>query len=169
METNQKNIVWFADVTKKDIPLVGGKNGSLGEMFSQLTPKGVAVPNGFIFTADAYWYFLRHNGIDKKLESLFAGLDVNNLKTLKVISKKARDLVLAGAYPKDLENQILDAYKQLSDYYKTKNIDVAVRSSATAEDLADASFAGQHETYLNVNTPADVLEAVKKCVASVFL
>ena len=165
----QKNIVWFKNVTKKDIPLVGGKNGSLGEMFSQLTPKGVQIPNGFVFTADAYWYFLRHNGIDEKLKKLFAGLDVDNLKTLKVISKKARDLVLAGSYPKDLEEQILQGYKELSEYYKVKNVDVAVRSSATAEDLASASFAGQHETYLNIDTPAEVLQAVKKCVSSLFL
>ena len=165
----QKNIVWFKDVTKKDIPLVGGKNGSLGEMFSQLTPKGVSVPNGFVFTADAYWYFLRHNGIDEKLKNLFAGLDVNNLKTLRVISKKARDLVLAGEFPADLNDQILQGYKELSDYYKTKNVDVAVRSSATAEDLVGASFAGQHETYLNVTGPVKLLEAIKKCVSSLFL
>lgn len=169
MESSQKNIVWFADVTKKDIPLVGGKNGSLGEMFSQLTPRGVRVPNGYIFTSDAYWYFLRHNGIDEKLKKLFSNLNVNNLKTLKVISKKARDLVLAGEFPADLRDQIIGGYKELSAYYKTKNVDVAVRSSATAEDLADASFAGQHETYLNVTGPIQVLDAIKKCVSSVFL
>jgi len=165
----QKNVVWFKDVTKADIPQVGGKNGSLGEMFAQLGEKGVPVPNGFITTADAFWYYLRHNGIDKKLEAIFKGLDVTNLRQLKIASTKARNLVLNGEFPPDFKSQILEAYKQLSDYYKTKNVVVAVRSSATAEDLADASFAGAHETYLNVDTPAEVLDAVRKCISSLFL
>jgi pyruvate,water dikinase len=169
MEKTQKNIVWFKDVTKADIPLVGGKNGSLGEMFSQLAPKGVPVPNGFIVTSDAYWYYLRHNGIVEKLTPLFADLDVKNLKQLKLASTQARNLVLKGEFPADLKVQILEAYKQLSEYYKTKNVTVAVRSSATAEDLAGASFAGAHETYLNVKGPNDLLESVKKCLSSLFL
>ena len=162
-------MVWFKDVTKKDIPEVGGKNGSLGEMFSQLSEKGVSVPNGFITTSDAYWYYLRHNGIDKKLVEIFKGLDANNLKQLKLVSSQARNLILKGEFPPDFKAQILEAYGQLSEYYKVKNVNVAVRSSATAEDLAGASFAGAHETYLNVNTPAEVLDAVKKCISSLFL
>jgi len=165
----QKNIVWFSDVTKADIPLVGGKNGSLGEMFSQLAPKGVPVPNGFITTSDAYWYYLRHNGIDKKLAALFTDLDVKDLKQLKLASAQARNMILKGEFPADLKTQILEAYKRLSEYYKTKNITVAVRSSATAEDLAGASFAGAHETYLNVTGPVQLLESVKKCISSLFL
>ena len=172
METQnekQKNILWFREVTKKDIPQVGGKNGSLGEMFSQLSEKGVSVPNGFATTADAFWYYLRHNGIDKKLAPLFEGLDVKNLKQLKKVSAQARNLVLKGEFPPDFKKQILEAYKGLSAYYKTKNVIVAVRSSATAEDLEDASFAGAHETYLNIDTPAELLDAVKKCISSLFL
>jgi len=165
----QKNVVWFKEVTKKDVELVGGKNGSLGEMFSQLGEKGVPVPNGFITTSTAYWYYLRHNGIDKKLEAIFKNLDVTNLAQLKKASTQARNLVLKGEFPADFKNQILEAYKELSAYYKTKNVNVAVRSSATAEDLAGASFAGAHETYLNIDTPAELLEAVKKCISSLFL
>jgi pyruvate,water dikinase len=165
----KKYIVWFDQVTKKDIPLVGGKNGSLGEMYSQLTGRGVKVPNGFIFTSDAYWYFLEYNGLVKKLEQIFSKLDHKNLTSLRNVSRKARDLIMGGKYPDDLKKSILESYIALSNAYKTKNVDVAVRSSATAEDLADASFAGQHETYLNVTGPTGVLAAVKKCVSSVFL
>lgn len=165
----KKYILWFDQVTKKDIPLVGGKNGSLGEMYSQLTPQGVKVPNGFIFTADAYWYFLEHNGIVKKLEQVFTKLDHKNLVSLRSVSRKARDLVMAGKFPDDLKKEIIENYTALSNAYKKKNVDVAVRSSATAEDLADASFAGQHETYLNVSGPAALMLAVKKCVSSLFL
>ncbi|MCU0653192.1 MAG: phosphoenolpyruvate synthase, partial [Candidatus Pacebacteria bacterium] len=165
----QKNILWFNEVTKKDIEQVGGKNGSLGEMYQQLTEKGVNVPNGFATTADAYWYYLRHNSIDEKLKPLFAGLDVKNLKQLKKVSTQARNLVLKGEFPPDMKADILKAYKELSAFYKTKNLIVAVRSSATAEDLAGASFAGAHETYLNIDTPAEVLDAVKKCISSLFL
>lgn len=165
----QKNVLWFNEVTKKDIDQVGGKNGSLGEMFSQLTEKGVNVPNGFATTADAYWYYLQHNGIDEKLKPLFKGLNVKDLKQLKKVSNAARKMILNGEYPADMKADILSAYKQLSEYYKTKKLVVAVRSSATAEDLAGASFAGAHETYLNIDTPAEVLEAVKKCISSLFL
>lgn len=165
----QKNILWFKEVTKKDIDQVGGKNGSLGEMFSQLTEKGVSVPNGFATTADAYWYYLRHNGIDEKLKALFKGLNVKDLKQLKKVSGAARKLILNGEFPADMKADILSAYKELAAYYKAKKLVVAVRSSATAEDLAGASFAGAHETYLNIDTPAEVLDAVKKCISSLFL
>jgi pyruvate,water dikinase len=172
METenlNQKNVVWFKEVTKKDIEQVGGKNGSLGEMFSQLGEKGVSVPNGFITTADAYRYYLKFNGIDRKFEVLFKGLNIKDLKQLKRVSAQARNLIIKGEFPPDFRNQILEAYKELSAYYKTKNVTVAVRSSGTAEDLAGASFAGAHETYLNVDTPAELLDSVKKCISSLFL
>lgn len=165
----QKNIAWFKEVTKKDIDQVGGKNGSLGEMFSQLTERGINVPNGFATTADAYWHYLRHNGIDEKLKPLFKGLNAKNLKQLKKVSAAARKMILDGDYPADMKADILNAYKELSAYYKTKRLVVAVRSSATAEDLAGASFAGAHETYLNIDTPAEVLDAVKKCISSLFL
>ena len=168
-DINQKNVVWFKEVTKKDVELVGGKNGSLGEMFSQLGEKGVPVPNGFITTSTAFWYYLKFNGIDKKLEAIFKNLDVTNLAKLKKASTLARNLVLNGEFPADFKAEILAAYKELSAYYKTKNVNVAVRSSATAEDLAGASFAGAHETYLNIDTPAELLDAVKKCISSLYL
>ena len=168
-DINQRNVVWFKEVAKKDVELVGGKNGSLGEMFSQLGEKGVPVPNGFITTSTAFWRYLKFNGIDKKLGDIFNGLDVNNLKQLKKASVTARNLVLKGEFPPDFKNEILAAYKELSAYYKTKNLNVAVRSSATAEDLAGASFAGAHETYLNIDTPAELLDAVKKCISSLYL
>ena len=138
-------------------------------MFSQLSEKGVSVPNGFITTADAYRYYLKFNGIDSKFEAIFKGLDIKDLKQLKRVSSQARNLILKGEFPPDFRNQILEAYKELSAYYKTKNVTVAVRSSGTAEDLAGASFAGAHETYLNVDTPAELLDAVKKCISSLFL
>ncbi len=169
MENKTKNVLWFSEVTKKDIERVGGKNGSLGEMFSQLTQKGVNVPNGFATTAEAYWNYLRYNRIDEKLKKIFAGLDSKNLRQLKKASTQARGLILKGEFPPDFRADILAAYKELSAYYKTKNVVAAVRSSATAEDLAGASFAGAHETYLNVDTPAEVLDAVKKCLSSLFL
>lgn len=169
MENEQKNILWFGQVTKKDIPQVGGKNGSLGEMYSQLTEKGVNVPNGFATTAAAFWYYLRHNGIDEKLKPLFGNLDVKNLKQLKKVSTQARNLVLKGDFPPDFKIEILQAYKELAAYYKTKKLVVAVRSSATAEDLEGASFAGAHETYLNIDTSAELLDAVKKCISSLYL
>lgn len=161
--------MWFDQVTKKDIPLVGGKNGSLGEMYSILSPRGVKVPNGYIFTADAYWYYLQYNGIDRKLGELFGKLNHKDLRSLKNTSLKARNLILQGKFPPDLKAQILTNYGHLSNAYHVKNVDVAVRSSATAEDLADASFAGQHETYLNIDTPAELLSAIKKCMSSLFL
>ncbi len=169
MEQKNKNVVWFKEVTKKDVELVGGKNGSLGEMFSQLGEKGVPIPNGFITTSTAYWRYLKHNGIDKKLKPIFKDLDVSNLAKLKKASILARNLILKGEFPPDFKKEILAAYKELSAYYKTKNVNVAVRSSATAEDLAGASFAGAHETYLNIDTPLELLDAVKKCISSLFL
>lgn len=165
----KKYILWFDQVTKKDIPLVGGKNGSLGEMYSILTPAGVKIPNGFIFTADAYWYYLRHNGIEEKLKEIFAKLDYKNLRSLRTVSRMARNLIMAGNFPPDLKAMIIVNYGHLSNAYGVENVDVAVRSSATAEDLADASFAGQHETYLNIDNQYELLRAVKKCVASLFL
>lgn len=168
-EKEKKNLLWFEEIEKKDVPLVGGKNASLGEMFSKLTSLGINIPNGFAVTSTAFWRYLEHNGIDGKLAELFKKLDHKSLASLKETSRKARTLVLKGEFPEDMEQEISDAYQKLCDYYKQKNIRVAVRSSATAEDLADASFAGQHETYLNISGKEDVLEAVKKCLSSLYL
>ncbi|MFA7653503.1 MAG: phosphoenolpyruvate synthase [Candidatus Magasanikbacteria bacterium] len=156
---------WFKDLTIKDIPSVGGKNASLGEMYAKLAKKGVPVPNGFALTSDAYWVFIKENKLDKKIKEALKGLDVKNLRALSVAGEKVRKMVLSAEFPKEIEEEIFKNYKKLG---KNKPIDVAVRSSATAEDLPDASFAGQQETYLNVRGEKELLEACKKCVASLF-
>ncbi|HHP7232416.1 MAG TPA: phosphoenolpyruvate synthase [Xenococcaceae cyanobacterium] len=181
-------VLWFEEVGIKDIPLVGGKNASLGEMIQQLTPKGINVPGGFATTAYAYRYFIEQAGLETKLRQLFADLDVENVNNLKVRGKQARALILNTPFPQELEVAITEAYTQLCQRYGidseycnslegaekelcqkySYNIDVAVRSSATAEDLPDASFAGQQETYLNVHGVQSVLEACHKCFASLF-
>lgn len=161
------NTIFFKDLRKKDVPVVGGKNASLGEMYSLLTEKGVRIPNGFATTADAYKYFLKFNKIDEKLEKLFNGLDLNKLENVQKAGKKARSLILGGKFPKDLKEEIVAGYRKLCEEYG-ENCDVAVRSSATAEDLPDASFAGQHESYLNIKGERDVLEAVRYCFSSLF-
>ncbi|MEZ2251930.1 phosphoenolpyruvate synthase [Microcoleus sp.] len=160
-------ILWFDEVGIADIPLVGGKNASLGEMIQQLTPKGVNVPNGFATTAYAYRYFIESAGLDSKLRQLFADLEVENVNNLRQKGKQARSLILETPFPRDLQAAIASAYDKLCDRYG-ESTDVAVRSSATAEDLPDASFAGQQETYLNVHGCTSVLECSHKCFASIF-
>ncbi len=161
-------VKFFNEITIKDVPIVGGNNASLGEMYQKLTKSGVRIPNGFATTADAYYYFLKTSGVQKKLEGILAGLDTHNIPDLARRGKLARGAILKAELPKDLQKEIILAYRRLSGFYKTKNLSVAVRSSATAEDLPDASFAGQQETYLNVSGEANVLMAVKKCIASLF-
>ncbi len=166
-------IKWFKDLTIADIPLVGGKNASLGEMYSKLTTKGVPVPNGFALTAEAYRAFMKENKLDKKIKSIVNGLDVKNLKKLSRAGAAVRTLILREEFPNDIKKEIIEAYAQLSKQ-ETGNrklggdCDVAVRSSATAEDLPDASFAGQQESYLNVRGEKELLLACKKCIASLF-
>ena len=162
-----KNILFFSEIRKKDVPVVGGKNASLGEMYSQLTSKGINIPNGFATTAEAYQYFLSYNGIDKKLKEIFNNLDLTKLENVQKAGKLSRELTLKGKFPEDLKKEIIDSYHKLCEEYG-ENTDVAVRSSATAEDLPDASFAGQHESYLNIKGQEDVLGAVKDCYASLF-
>lgn len=165
---SKKYILWYKEISVKDVPLVGGKNASLGEMFSQLTRKGVNIPDGFALTSKAYWYFLKKNGIDRELKKIFNKFNPKSLKSLEKTGKAARQLILKAELPEDLRKGILENYKKLSQKYSQKNIDVAVRSSATAEDLPSASFAGQHETYLNVVGPKELLKAVKESIASLF-
>lgn len=160
-------VLWFDEVGIADIPLVGGKNASLGEMIQQLTPKGVNVPNGFATTAHAYRCFIESAGLEAKLREIFADLDVEDVNNLRAKGKQARALILDTPFPQDLQAVIADAYEKLCDRYGDST-DVAVRSSATAEDLPDASFAGQQETYLNVQACAGVLECCHKCFASIF-
>lgn len=157
----------FKDITLKDLPLVGGKNASLGEMFGALTPKGILVPDGFAITAQAYWYLLDSAGIRGELESLMAGLDKNDIDDLKRRGHRARDLIRAARLPEDLWEAIRQAYVQLCET-EDDCASVAVRSSATAEDLPGASFAGQQESYLNVRGYAALREACLKCFASLF-
>jgi len=168
MNKKEKNILWFKEITKNDTPIVGGKNASLGEMYSVLVPKGIKIPNGFALTSKAYWYFLESNNIRKKIEQIFKEFNPDDLESLQDAGKRVRNLILKSSFPKDLEKEILENYKKLCGFYNQVNTDVAVRSSATAEDLPSASFAGQHETYLNVSGDRDLLEAVKKCMSSLF-
>lgn len=160
-------VLWFDEVGIADIPLVGGKNASLGEMIQQLTAQGVRVPSGFATTAHAYRYFIQSAGLEAKLREIFADLDVEDLQNLRQKGKQARALILDTPFPPELQAAIADAYEKLCDRYGDST-DVAVRSSATAEDLPDASFAGQQETYLNVQACAGVLECCHKCFASIF-
>ncbi|MDF5721369.1 MAG: phosphoenolpyruvate synthase [Rhizonema sp. PD37] len=160
-------ILWFDEVGITDIPLVGGKNASLGEMIAQLTHQGINVPTGFATTADAYRYFISSASLEEKLRELFSDLDVENVKNLQERGKKARSLLLHTPFPIQLQDAIATAYKTLCDRYNA-DTDVAVRSSATAEDLPDASFAGQQETYLNVTGVAGILSACHRCFASLF-
>jgi len=160
-------VLWFNEVGIADIPLVGGKNASLGEMIQQLTPKGVNVPNGFATTAHAYRCFIESAGLEAKLREIFADLDVEDVNNLREKGKQARALILDTPFPRDLQMAIAQAYNQLCDRYGD-NTDVAVRSSATAEDLPDASFAGQQETYLNVHACNGVIQCCHKCFASTF-
>ncbi|RFP58092.1 MAG: phosphoenolpyruvate synthase [Limnothrix sp. CACIAM 69d] len=160
-------VLWFDQVGIADLPLVGGKNASLGEMIRQLTAKGVRVPNGFATTAFAYRSFIQESGLEAKLRDIFATLDVDNGESLRRCGQKARNLILHAEFPMNLQEEITRAYQALCSQYGA-DVDVAVRSSATAEDLPDASFAGQQETYLNVHGMAAVLEACKRCFASIF-
>ena len=163
----QAPVLWFEEFGIADVPIVGGKNASLGEMIRHLLPKGIRIPNGFATTAQAYRRFLEFNGLDVKLRTLFAGLSVEDLNQLRQVGSQARALILEASFPEDLDRAIRDAYARLCEQYGS-NTDVAIRSSATAEDLPDASFAGQHETYLNVHGVSAVLDACKKCFASIF-
>ena len=167
-KNKNKNIIWFKDLGIKDVSVVGGKNASLGELYNNLVQKGVNCANGFAITADAYFYFLKKTGLDKKVEETLKNLDIHNLKMLQEKGKAVREIILKAILPEDLQNEIRISYKELSGLYGKGDADVAVRSSATAEDLPGASFAGQQETFLNISGEENVVEAVKKCFASLF-
>ncbi len=169
MATSRKKqfVLWFNELTIKDVPLVGGKNASLGEMYRTLTSKGVRVPNGFAVTAASYYYFLKEAGIKKEIKKILSDLDTSDMNNLSERGEKVRQTILKAKLPGDLQRTITANYRKLEKEFH-KGVDVAVRSSATAEDLPDASFAGQQETYLNIRGEADLLMAVKKCFASLF-
>ena len=165
--TSHLFIKWFADITIDDVPLVGGKNASLGEMVRELTGKGVKVPNGFAITAEAFRHFIREAGIDARIRATLADLDTHDMANLSERGQAVRQAILGATLPPDLQGLIGEAYRQLQGSSAVP-LDVAVRSSATAEDLPDASFAGQQETYLNVHGTAALLETCKRCFASLF-
>jgi pyruvate, water dikinase len=160
-------VIPLQEVGISDIPLVGGKNASLGEMLQQLMPKGIRVPQGFATTAHAYREFIKDAGLEQLLRQFFQDLNIEDVEALRQVGKLARAAILDTPFPDDLTAAITTSYQTLCQQYG-ENTDVAVRSSATAEDLPDASFAGQQETYLNVNGVAGVLEACHKCFASLF-
>ena len=181
-------VLWFDQVGIADVGLVGGKNASLGEMIQQLLPKGVNVPTGFAVTAYAFRYFMEQAGLEKRLRRLLSDLDVNDIDNLRERGQQARTLILDTPFPAEIEAEIIEAYVQLSQRYGVslehcdeltedereicrsnyRGVDVAVRSSATAEDLPDASFAGQQESYLNVQGIRGVLDSCHMCFASLF-
>jgi len=163
-----KYIIWFREISSKDVPLVGGKNASLGEMYNSLTRKGINIPNGFALTTKAYWQFIKENKIDEKLKEIFRKFNPRNIKNLQETGRIARKLILKAKFPESLKKEIIEAYNKLSQNYNQNDVDVAVRSSGVAEDQPTASFAGQFETYLNVSGKENLLEAVKKCLASTF-
>ncbi|HGY10728.1 MAG TPA: phosphoenolpyruvate synthase, partial [Oceanithermus profundus] len=158
----------LTEVGIDDVPLVGGKNASLGEMLRELASAGVRVPDGFAVTAEAYRYYLREAGIEGKIRELLDGWDRSNPKDLIQRSRRIRNLIIRAECPEDLRREIAEAYRELSQQYGVDEVDVAVRSSATAEDLPTASFAGQQETYLMVHGEAELLLAVRRAFASLF-
>ena len=160
-------IKWFRELSIGDISLVGGKNASLGEMFRELAPKGVKVPDGFAITSDAYRHLLRSANLDEEITRILHGLDTGDMDNLRERGQRVRHAILAAKLPADLEAAIVAAYREFSRDSGAPT-DVAVRSSATAEDLPDASFAGQQETYLNVQGERALLETCKRCFASLF-
>ncbi len=164
----EKLVLWLEEVGIEDVPLVGGKNASLGEMKKHLEPKGVKIPDGFVITANAYRYFIKFNNLEEKIREILKGLDISDIEELHRRGEKIRELIKSGKFPEKLKELIKNYYRELSKKFNTENVDVAVRSSATAEDLPNASFAGQQETYLNVRGIENLLNAVKKCFASLF-
>lgn len=165
---SKKFILWFDELTNKDVPLVGGKNASLGEMYQKLTKKGIKIPNGFALTAYAYRYFLVENKLDIKIREILSSLDTSNIKNLARKGYAVRQAILENPFPENLKDAISEAYKRLSKEYKSRAVDTAVRSSATSEDLPTASFAGQQESYLNIRGEYSLIETCKKCIASLF-
>ena len=161
-------VLWFNELGIEDVPLVGGKNASLGEMYRLLTKQGVNIPNGFAITANAYFYLLEKAGIKDKIKNILSDLDTKDMHNLQDRGRKVRKLIRNAKMPPELRKQVIENYRKLSKQFKTSMADVAVRSSATAEDLPDASFAGQQDTYLNIRGPNALIKACVDCFASLF-
>ncbi|MEW5774255.1 MAG: phosphoenolpyruvate synthase [Thermodesulfobacteriota bacterium] len=160
-------VLWFKDLTIGDVPVVGGKTASLGEMYNALRGKGVRIPNGFAITAHAYRHLMESTGAMQRVRDILADLDTSDMENLASRGRRIRALIRSLEFPPDLRDAILAAYGKLGEQYG-KDVDVAVRSSATAEDLPDASFAGQQETYLNIHGAEEIIEACQRCFASLF-
>lgn len=163
-----KYIRWFQEISLADIASVGGKNASLGEMTRQLLKQGISVPQGFAVTADAYWQYLDHNQLRTPIKDILDHLDYQNETQLHECAASIRALIDQGSIPSDIKHELEQAYQELSAFYQIDACDVAVRSSATAEDLPGASFAGQQETYLNVLGSDQLFRAYVQCLASLF-
>src|SRR4030066_1695721 len=166
MEENRV-VLWFDEIGIGDVPSVGGKNASLGEMSRELAGKGIKVPYGFAITAHAYRHFLEKSDIRREIEETLKGLDTGAVANLRERGKRIRTAIVDAELPEELKEAIVAAYRRLCEKYG-EDTDVAVRSSATAEDLPTASFAGQQETYLNIHGEAALLLACKRCFASLF-
>ncbi len=166
IQKGKKFILWFKEIRKKDVPLVGGKGASLGEMMANLP--GIPVPNGFAVTTHAYRYFLETTELDSYVREVLSDLDTHDVKNLQIRGRKIRNAIEKAKMPEDLASEIRSAYEQLCKLVGVKHVDTAIRSSATAEDLADASFAGQQESFLNVHGADNVVTAVQECFASLF-
>jgi pyruvate,water dikinase len=164
---DERLTLWFNEIAITDVPLVGGKNASLGEMYQHLTGKGVNIPGGFAITAYAYQYLLKEAGIEGAIRDAFEGLDTHDMANLQARGEKVRGIIRHTAFPSPLTEAILEGYHTMEERYGT-GVDVAVRSSATAEDLPDASFAGQQETFLNITGEEPLIDACKRCFASLF-
>ncbi|HSQ58226.1 MAG TPA: PEP/pyruvate-binding domain-containing protein, partial [Gemmata sp.] len=160
-------IRWFRELGLADVALVGGKNASLGELYRELTPAGIRVPNGFALTAEAYRAFLRASRLGEEIRDTLRGLDTRDLSLLADRGRRIREAILSHPLPEEIRGEIAHAYAELCREFGP-DTDTAVRSSATAEDLPTASFAGQQESYLNVRGERAVIDACRACIASLF-
>jgi len=167
MSNEHTQVVWFEELRRADVPRVGGKNASLGEMVANLAPAGVKVPPGFAVTADAYWRFIEANGLREPLSRMLSELAEGKVSLVET-GAAIRQIILRGEWPRETAEAIRLAYEALNHRSGRVNMDVAVRSSATAEDLPDASFAGQQETFLNIRGDRALLDACRRCYASLF-
>jgi len=167
-EREKQWVLWFDQVGNKDVGIVGGKNASLGEMYTKLTSQGVRVPNGFCVTSYSYFEFVRSAGIEEKLTAALQGLDKNDTQALARVGSTCRSLIMGAEFPEALAAAIETAYAKLGKDYGDDYVDVAVRSSATSEDLPEASFAGQQESFLNITGAEALLYATKRCMASLY-
>ncbi len=167
-KTSDAFILPLESVGMDDLPMVGGKNASLGEMIQNLSALGIRIPGGFVITVAAYKAFLAYNSLEEKIYQMIQSIDYTKIESLRRGGAQVRQLIKNSRFEKNLSEQIIDAYFKMSATYGQDSTDVAVRSSATAEDLPDASFAGQQETYLNVRGPASLMDAVRNCFASLF-